>query len=137
MILLLFPTVAILAASLVLTALMIFSYEGSWLPIRAYLHTIIIEYVWFTSEILPIMSIHTLCFVMFLVKWTPFSFEIKHPKVIIFLHVMNQSSFKLFSWMSKRTVVTIFTLANLLWILGTIFRLVLFRVIHRFNSIVG
>ena len=59
-------------------------YKSSWLPVftKAY---IITKQVWTSSKILKIVGIHTLSFIMFVIKRTPLSFEVKHIKVEILL----------------------------------------------------
>lgn len=64
------------------------------------------------------MRIHTLCFVMFMIVWTPFGFKVENVEVIILVsreHMMNQSDLNIFNRMGKRTIVTIFALLYFVW----------------------
>ena len=87
------PPVATLASCHLFTPLVVFGYEGAWSPALANLIAVITEDVWLTSEVLIIVSVHTLSFVVFFVKWAPFCFEVEHVEIWVFLHLMDQSNF--------------------------------------------
>lgn len=81
-----FPSMTIRTSCLKNTTFLILTNECSSLPILTKLLRIIIKDMGFSSKILPIVSINTQSFVMFFIRWTPFSFKIKHIEVCIFLH---------------------------------------------------
>jgi hypothetical protein len=90
-ILLFFPTMRSHAGRLQDTTFFILADEGSRFPVWAEIIRIIIKQLWFSSEILPIMSVITLSFVVFFVEGAPFCFKIELVKIRIFLHEMNDS----------------------------------------------
>lgn len=96
---------------------------------------VIIKNVRFTSEVLPVMRIVTLCFVVFFVERTPFCFEIVHVKVSILLHEMYYTSFNVMLRVSERTEFSVFTLCKMLWKFRTKLCLVFLNVIKPLNSI--
>ena len=89
MILLLFPSVAALAACLILAAFMIFGNESTGFPILADFLARIIEDIRLSSKILPIVSIYALCLIMLLVERAPLCLEIEHIEVSILRHIVN------------------------------------------------
>jgi hypothetical protein len=89
MVLLLLPAVAVLAAGLVDAAFDVLGDESSWLPVVASFITFVVEDVWFSTEILPVVSVDALGFVMFFVERAPFCFEIEHVEVGVFFHLMD------------------------------------------------
>ena len=93
------------------------------------------EDIWLSSEVLPIVCVHALRLIVLLIEWTPLSFEEKHVKVSILLHVMNQPRFKVFGTVSERAVITVLAFAQILGILGAILRLVLLWMVHTLYSI--
>jgi hypothetical protein len=55
----------------------------------------VMKYMGFASEVLPIMSIHAVCFVVIFSEGTPLSLEVKHVEVGVFGHLMNEFNFDL------------------------------------------
>lgn len=53
----------------------------------------VMEYMGFTSEVLPIMSIHAVCFVVIFSKGAPFGLKVKHMEVGVFGHLVNELNF--------------------------------------------
>jgi hypothetical protein len=90
-----------LARCLVWASFVVFGDECTWLPIVTSFVALIIENIGLSPEVLPVMSINTLSFVMLLVEWTPLSLEVKHIKIYVFFHLMDQSCFELFSTMRE------------------------------------
>jgi hypothetical protein len=90
-----------------------------------------------SSEILPVMSIVTLCFVMFFIKGTPFSLKVEHIEVSIFLHEMNNSCLYVSHRMSKGAIVSVFTVVEILREFRAELGLVFLDVIQPFNFIVS
>ena len=88
----------------------------------------------FSSEILPIMSVDTLCFIMFVIQRTPFCFEIVHVKVGIPGHQVNQPSFYIQVSVRERTKVAILAILRVL--LCAVLCFILFYMIQSFNSVV-
>ena len=128
---------ALQACGLQDTSFIILADEGSSLPVLAQVHRIVIKYVWLPSEVLPVMSVVTLSFVVFLVERTPFSLEVKHVEVSILLQEVDYSCFDVFHGVSKGAVLTVLALVNVLWELGTELGLVLFNVVETFDSVVS
>jgi len=89
MIFLFFPTMTMRTRSHLITSLIILSNKSTWLPVSTCLIAIILKYIRFSSKILIIMSIHTLRFIMLIIKWTPFSLEVKHVEISISIHVVD------------------------------------------------
>lgn len=137
MVFLFFPTMTIETSCLQQTAFFILTYESSCLPILTQCKCIVIKYLGLSSEVLLIVSIITLRFVMFFIKWTPFSFEVKHVKIHIFLKIVYNSSFYVFHRMCKWAIVFIITVLNELRKLCTKFRFVLLNMIQSFNSVMS
>lgn len=101
MVVLLFPSVTTLTASHICTAILIFSYKGTSLPVFAEFVAIVCEDVGFASEVLPIVVVHALCLVVLLVERAALSFEVEHIEIRIFLHLVDQSCLKLFCAVGK------------------------------------
>lgn len=64
------------------TAFFVACNEGTGLPIFAKFG-IISEKIWFSSEILKVVSVDALCFVMFVIVWAPLGFEEEYVKIIV------------------------------------------------------
>jgi hypothetical protein len=101
--LLLFPTMTKMASLESFTTFFIASYECATLPILTKLG-VISKKIRFSPKILKVMRIYTLCFVMLMVIWAPFSFEVKYVKVEILIlrqKMMNKSDFNVFNRVSE------------------------------------
>ena len=61
-------------------SLFVASNKSTGLPVFAELG-IIAEQIWFSSEILEVMRVHTLCFVMLMIIGTPFSLKVEDVEV--------------------------------------------------------
>lgn len=131
-----FPAVSSHASWLQNAPLLIFANECPTLPIRTKIESIVVKKLRFPSKVLPVVCIITLCLVVFLVEWAPFSLKVKHVKVKVFFHVVNDSSFNFSLRMSKWTKIAIFAIYQLLRKFSAEFGLILFNVIQSFNSIV-
>ena len=81
MILLLLPAMSILASCLVGAPLMILGDECPRLPVVTCLSALVVENIWLSSEILPVVSVDTLGLVMLLIEWAPFSLKVKHVEI--------------------------------------------------------
>ena len=136
MILLFFPSMTVLTTCHIRAALMVLGNECSCFPIWTNSRAAVVENVWFSSIVLPIVSVDTLSFVMLFIEWAPFSFKIKHVEIFIFFHLVNQSHLEFFGTVSKWTIITIVALAKVFWILCTIFWFILLWMINALNSIV-
>jgi len=101
MVLLLLPTMTALTTRLLRTTFVVLCDKSAWLPILTDFMGSVIENTWLSPEVLPIMRVHALSFVVLLVEWTPFGFEVEHVKIGILRHLMNKPSLKLFSTMCK------------------------------------
>ena len=85
MIFLLFPSVRKLASILVLTPICIRLNKVLSFPLRALLF-FVVEKMRFSSKVLPIMSVYTsISRVIGVTIWAPYSLEVEHVKVRIFL----------------------------------------------------
>ena len=45
--------------------------------------------MWFPSEVLPVVSVATLCFIVLSTKWTPLSLKVEHVELLIAWHFVN------------------------------------------------
>ncbi len=136
MIFLLFPTMRSKASSLENTSFFIFTNKGTSLPILTEFLLIIVENLRFSSKILKVMSIVTLSFVVFLVKWTPFSLEIKHVEVLVLGHIMNDSSLDILLWVCEWTKISVLTLMKFFGVSCAKLGLIFLFVVESFHSIV-
>jgi len=100
MVLLFLPTMAMLASSFINTTVLIMAQEYIRLPIGTR-NIIVFKELWFSPKILPVVSIHTLCFIVIKVKWAPYSFEMKNKKFFILWVFMNELNSDIFSRMRK------------------------------------
>ena len=91
MIILLFPSMTMLAASHILATISILCNKSSSSPILAKMFVIILKDIRFSSKILPIMTIHALRFVVIFVKWTKLSFIVIHIEICIFCHLVDDT----------------------------------------------
>jgi hypothetical protein len=83
------------------TAIRILVYLSLLIPIRT-LNALVVKDMRFSSEILPIMCVHTeFSVVIVLVKWTPHGFEVKHIKIVIIFQVMNKFNHRVLLTMSE------------------------------------
>jgi hypothetical protein len=128
---------AVLTVAHLLTSLIVFSNKCARSPVRTSSKAVVNENCGVSPEVLVIMSIWALGLVVLLVEWTPLRFVVEHEEIFIFLHLVNQSHLKLLVAVSKRAVVLIFTLVQVLRKLGTVFSLVLLRVVDALDSVVG
>ena len=82
--LLFFPTMGIRAVLKTFAPFSVTSDESPTLPVLTEF-SIILEKVWLASKILEVVSVNALCFIMFMIKWAPLSFEVKNVEVIILI----------------------------------------------------
>lgn len=137
MILLFFPPMRIFASIFELASISICLYKVLCLPTWT-LFLLILEYVWFPPEVLPVVSIHTCISSMLSITiWTPYSFEMKHVKVRILLKFVRVQEVysHLFKSVSECTHVAIVTRVNTIWVGLTEFNLVLFWMIEFLHPI--
>lgn len=83
----------------------------SSLPLFTHFEGIVLKQIWFPPEVLPVMSINTLSFVVFLVVGTPFSFKIEHVEFLVACHFVNKWSFNVL--ICVRKAAELFVLAFL------------------------
>jgi len=144
---LLFPPVTVAAGLESLTAFLVAGDERAALPVFTQGH-LVGEQIWSATEILEIMSVYTLCFVMFLVEWAPLCLEVKHVEVKIWLaamhifvwicnHLVDQTHLDIFNRVSKAAKVAILTLADLVRVEVAELSLVLVTVVKSFDPIVS
>ena len=93
MIFLFFPAVTVGAACLVDAALVILCNEIIRKPILADYIAVVGENVWLSSEVLPVVSVCTECFVVLLIEWAPLCFVVEQIKIQVLLHFVNEPSF--------------------------------------------
>ena len=136
MVLLLLPAVAVWAARLQATPLMVLSYERARLPVGAGFSRVI-ENVRLASEILPVVRIDALGFVVFLIEGTPLGLEVEHPEVRVTLHRVNHSRAQALRRVSKGAVVAVFALGDVLRVPRAVLGLVLLWVVHGLNAVVA
>ena len=110
MIILLLPTMTVFTTSHVLTTISIMCNESSSPPILAKMFMIILKDIRLSPKILPIMTINTLWFIVFFVKWTKLSFIVIHIEICVFCHLMNDTFFQFFCAVGEGTIISIFAL---------------------------
>ena len=135
-VLLFFPAVTIGTGGLIGTAIVVLWNECARFPEVANSLAVVLKNIWFAPKILPVVSVHALGLVVFLVKGAPLSFEIKKEKVSILIHLVDQSRLKLFSVVREWAVVPVLALAKMLWVFCAVFRFVLLWMVDALNSIV-
>ena len=137
MIFLLLPSMAVLAFVLVWTSILVVVDKRSWTPIWALIFWVDIK-LRLSSEILPIVSKHTLVSLMiiFIVR-TPNSFEVKHVKVWVFFELVYQFNWYLRLRMSERAEVPILAFPSSINVRRAEFGFILIRVIKFLYSIVS
>jgi hypothetical protein len=132
----LLPAMTFITIILILTTVLIFSDEIIGVPKLAGLWIIHIN-VWFSSIILPIMSIYALPAVMLkVIKGAPNSLIIKNIKIIIVIEVMNQFYHDIVFAVSEGTIWAIFTIMTIIGVEGAKLCFILIRAIQLFNLIV-
>ena len=90
MILLLLPTVALLAPVLVGTSIFVVVYELAGSPVEALILRVYVE-LGLSSEVLPIMRVDTLVPLMIVfIVGTPNSLEVEHVEVRVLLQLINE-----------------------------------------------
>lgn len=88
-------------------------------------------------EILSVVSIVALSFVMFLIEWTPFSLEVEHIEICIFLQKMDDPGLNIFHGMSKGAVFSILTLVDVFGELCAELSLVLLDMVKSLHSVMS
>ena len=87
------------------------------------------------SEVLPVVRVVTRGFVVLLIEWTPFSFEVEHIEIVIPRQVMNDPGFDVFLRVCKGAILPIFAVLNALRVLCTEASLVFFNVVESLYSV--
>jgi hypothetical protein len=137
MVLLFFPPMTLLAWSLERTSFFIVANESLSFPVLTGLECIVIKYLGFPSEVLPVVGIITLGLVVVFVEGTPLSLEVEHVEVRVLVHEVDYTWLNVSFGVGKGTVLTIVTLHYLVGELSAVLSLVLLNVIQSFHSIVG
>ena len=142
MVLKLFPPVAHIAIDSIFASLVIIIYVILELPIVAGNGFVIVSRR-VSSIVLQVVSIYTESFVMFSkIEGAKLGFIVEHVEVFVKDIIMNELDSDLLFAMSKRKIISIFTLWNVIWIMGTklcFVGLVLVQLLHswvRINAIV-
>lgn len=76
-----FPTVRTATVTLHGTAILVLAYKITGLPLVTILIRVVVKQVRLASEVLPIVSVDTLCLIVLLIKRAPFCLKIVHIKV--------------------------------------------------------
>ena len=136
MILLLFPPVTVSASVLILTAVWVAPDEVFNFPILAKLFLIIVH-LWFSPQVLPVVSVDTIFLVMVLTPWTPCRLKVKDVKVwILWLHQVKQIDCYLLLRVRKSTHLAIFTIFHIMWISLAELTFILFWMVELLDPIV-
>lgn len=135
MILLLFPTMTVIAIIFIGAAISIVIDEWSRTPFVALILGVIIK-LRFSSEVLPIMWKYTLVSLMicFIIR-TPNCFKMKHIEIWIFDKFVYKLYWDFRGWMCKWAILTIFTFSSVVNIGWTKFRFIFIRMIKLLDSI--
>lgn len=83
----------------------------------------------FSPEVLPVVSVFTECLVVLCIVRTPFSFEIVHVEVKVFVHLVDQSGFDLLWRVRERTIFPILASIQVLGVPSTKSSLVFLNVV--------
>jgi len=105
-----FPPVIATTIALQRAALFILANKVTCLPFLTNFKWIISKVMRLPSEVLPVMSIDTLGFIVFLVVGAPFSLEIVHIEICVPRHLMDQRCFNIVVWMRKWAVLLVFAI---------------------------
>ena len=107
------------------------------IPIRT-LNRVIIINMWLSSIILPIMCINTVAFIMFSeIIRTHFCFIMENIEIDILDIMVNEIYENIRIGVCKGTEILVFTILDIVWVVGTKTLFVFFWVVENFNSIVG
>lgn len=120
------------ALTLLWASVLVLADRATCLPFCADIEWIILEKVWLAAEVLPVMSVDTLCSIMVSVKWTPLCFEVKHIEFLCSRHLMDKWRLNINIRVGKRTKLLVITALR---ILGTKLSLVFLDVVQTFNFI--
>ena len=132
----LFPSVAHPAAILKRTTVFIVFGILFAEPDRTLLRQVFVN-IWFSSEILPIVSVNALVSGVGLVtKRTPNSFVVEHKKVHVFFHLLKQVYCEFIFMVRERAHISILTAVDSVRVSLTEFGFVLFWVIKVLDSVV-
>ena len=135
MVLLLFPAVAVATPVLVWAAVGIFADEILCLPVGAG-HRLVTIFLWFSSQVLPIVCVDALLLVMLEGKRTPGGLEIEHVEVCVLRHQVQEVDRQLaFVMCECAEQSTILTRVEVVRVRLTEFGLVLLWVVKLFDSI--
>ncbi len=124
-----FPPMRVQTSCLENTPFLVLTYESTCLPILTKSGWVVRKEVWFTTEVLPIVSIVALGLVVLFVERTPFGFEVEHVKVWIFCHEVDYSCFYIVFWMGKRAILAVIALVQSIRIVGAKFCFVFFNMV--------
>jgi len=130
-----FPALTMWTAAHSLATLVVFCNESARRPRCTYL-SVVNKKVGFSPEILPVMSINTLGFIVVFVVGAPLCLKVEHVKVLVLVHLVDESGLEFFDTVRKAAVVAIFALTQLFGKLGAELCLVPFRMIKALYSIV-
>ena len=136
MILLLLPTMTVRAPVLIRTTVFVLIDELSWSPIGTLILGVDIE-LRLPSEVLPVMSEHTLVPLVFgFVVGTPYGFEVEHVEVRVHFELVDQFHRNLGLGMCEWAEVAVLTLAGAVDVGGAKLGLVLIRVVKLLHPVV-
>lgn len=86
---LLLPAVSASTAALKRAPVLVLTYKVALLPLFAHLVRVVLEVVWFSSEVLPVVRVDTLGLVVLVVVGTPLSFEVVHVELQSAVHLVD------------------------------------------------
>mmetsp|Transcript_7054 Transcript_7054/g.5302 ORF Transcript_7054/g.5302 Transcript_7054/m.5302 type:complete len:284 (-) Transcript_7054:950-1801(-) len=109
MILLFFPPMRMLASILQFASVCVGRDKIFCFPVGA-LILAIVEQMWLSAEVLPVVGVVALGLVVFLVEGAPFGLEVEHVEVGVLLHEVDYPRLYVLHRVRKRTVLTVLAL---------------------------
>ena len=97
----------------------------------------VVEDIGLPSKVLPVVSIVTLSFVVFLVEGAPLCLEIEHVEVKVFLHEVDDACLDIAHGVSEGAVLAIFAVSKVFGESSAELCLVLLNMVESLNSVVG
>ena len=137
MIFTLFPAMTFCANCIVWTTIHIIYNKVRTFPVWT-LYGLIRKYMWFSSVVLPIMSVDACSLVMGRqVERAPLGLKVEYVKIIIPIKIMNKLYSNILLTMRKGAEGPILTLVHIIGVERTEFGLVLVRFVELLNAVVG
>jgi hypothetical protein len=137
MILLLLPTMTMLALELVRASIFVTANKLPRPPVVALILWVQVK-LWLSSEVLPVMSIHTcISYMLALIVRAPHRLEMEHIEIKVFIKLINELHWYFWLWMSEWTIVSIFTLTRTIYVWWTELSFIFVWMVKLFYSVMS